>query len=231
MKHSRLHWFCQPKEEHDAVFSVDLSHVIQHDMPVFPGTPAPSLESGASIASDGYREKRLHFSSHTGTHMDAPAHILPHGKTLDQFSIEKFAGAACVLNVRELAGQEIGLTNLHQYKNQIAAAEFVLLRSGWSSRWGSTAYFADFPTLTPEAAEWLVTCGLKGIGVDMISVDPMASKDLPIHNILLKAELVIIENLTNLDRLPATGSFLACYPLRILEADGSPVRAVATFDS
>jgi len=80
--------------------------------------------------------------------------------------------------------------------------------------------------LTPEAAEYLVSCNLKGIGLDCISVDGVASEMLPIHHILLGAGLVIVENLTNLSALPGDGFNFCCFPLAIEDADGSPVRAL-----
>ncbi len=84
--------------------------------------------------------------------------------------------------------------------------------------------------LSPEAAQWLVDADIKGVGIDMISVDEVDSTDFAIHNILLGADLVIIENLTNLEALPDSEFSFYCFPLRIEHADGSPVRAVAAVE-
>ena len=83
--------------------------------------------------------------------------------------------------------------------------------------------------MSPKAAQWLVGAGIRGLGIDMISVDEVDSTAFAIHNILLGADLVIIENLTNLEALPDSAFSFYCFPLRIQHADGSPVRAVASF--
>jgi kynurenine formamidase len=103
----------------------------------------------------------------------------------------------------------------------------VLLRTGWSALWGVEDYFRDFPCLTPDAARWLVDRGVRGFGVDTCSVDPPASSDLPVHHVLLGAGVLIVENLANLQALPGGRFQFLALPLRLSDADGGPVRAVA----
>jgi arylformamidase len=208
--------------------SIDLTHVVRPGMTVFPGTESPVFEVGASIDTEGYAEKRITLFTHTGTHMDAPAHILAGAKTLDQFPIEKFSGRACIVDVRSIETGKIGVEVLEARAEAIEKSEFVILRSDWSRFWDSDAYFLHFPVLSAEAARWLVGAGIKGVGLDMISVDEVDSTEFVIHHILLGAELVIVENLTNLEELPDSVFSFHCFPLRIEAADGSPVRAVAT---
>lgn len=208
--------------------TVDLTHVVKPGMTVFPGTEPPVFEVGSTIEAEGFEEKKITLFSHTGTHMDAPAHIIPGARKLDQFPIEKFSGQACVVDVSDDAGK-IGVGVLKARAEAILASDFVILRSGWSRHWDSERYFRDFPVLEPEAAQWLVDAEIKGVGIDMISVDEVDSTDFAVHNILLGADLVIIENLTNLEALPDSAFSFYCFPLRIEHADGSPVRAVASF--
>lgn len=171
--------------------------------------------------------------THTGTHMDAPAHIISGALTLDQFEIEHFGGRACVVDVGHSGdvvdhrAAKIDVRVLQARSEAIDESDFVILRSGWSRHWGTEDYFEGYPVLTPEAALWLVDARIKGIGIDMISVDEVDSTKFTVHNILLGANLVIIENLTNLELLPESGFSFYCFPLRIDQADGSPVRAVA----
>lgn len=198
---------------------IDLTHVLEEGMPVYPGTEPPILDEANTIERDGFREKKITMYSHTGTHMDAPAHILPGAVTLDSMRVETFYGSACVL--------DLPFSDLASREKMIAASDFLLLRSGWSRHWGSGKYFERFPVLDSKTAEWLTGFGLKGIGLDAISVDPVDSTTLSIHRILLGAGLVIIENLTNLDLLPEDQFDFSCFPLKIQGADGSPVRAVA----
>ena len=80
---------------------VDLTHVIHPKMPVYPGTEPPVFGEGTSLEKEGFLEKKISFFSHTGTHMDAPAHIIPLGKTLDVLHVNTFSGEALCLHVKE----------------------------------------------------------------------------------------------------------------------------------
>ena len=207
---------------------IDLTHLIAPGMPVFPGDDPPILERAASVEADGFTTRSIRLNSHTGTHVDAPAHIIAGAPTLDAFPVSQFAGRATLIDVRGLAGRRIGVDVVKAHAARVHEAEFVLFRSGWQQRWGDPSYFEDYPVLSDEAAGWLAGAGLKGVGVDMISVDSLDSTSLPIHHILLGAGVLIIENLTHLDQLPTGSSFdFACYPLHLQNADGAPVRAVA----
>ena len=206
---------------------IDLSHPIRENMPLYPGTPPVRIEQLRRIETDGYREKQITFTTHTGTHVDAPAHILENGKTLDQFPLSRFYGKGIVLDVRAFKGQSIPDEFL-QAQNSWQSAEFVLFFTGFSARWGSEAYFKDFPVLSLEAADLLINKGkLKGVGFDAVSPDTMDSNDLPVHHKLLNAEKLIIENLNDLSLLLNKEFELSLFPLPVSDADGLPVRAVA----
>ncbi len=208
---------------------IDLSHTITEDIPVFPGTPKVKIEQANDFAKDGFREKLLLISSHHGTHIDAPAHILEGGPTLDQLPLEKFQGSARVLDIstpEKYINAEITLNQLIEN----GQPEFILFYTGWNNKWGSDSYFENYPVLDSKLADKLAEMTLKGVGVDAISVDAIDSRDLPIHKILLYKQMVILENLTHLDRIMDTEFCLSCFPLKIGQADGSPVRAVAFLD-
>jgi len=207
---------------------IDLSHTISPSMPVYPGSDPPSLDQACSIEKDGFAEKRLVLFSHSGTHVDAPAHILPGAPTLDRQALDRFCGRAAVLDLTNLPGKVIGPAALESYRHFFEENHFILLHTGWGRLWGKDEYFRGFPVLSPEAAHWACGFGLKGIGVDAISVDRVGPAGFPVHEILLGHGLVIVENLANLDLLPAGQSFnFCCFPLNIQGGDGSPVRAVA----
>lgn len=205
---------------------LDLSQAISADMPVYPGTEGPRITAANTIERDGFAEKLLGFYSHTGTHIDAPGHMLPGGTTLDRFEAGKFVGRARVLDLRGL-GPVIPASLVEGAAASIAGCDFVLLRTDWSARWGGGGYFEGFPVLSGEAARLLAGLGLKGLGVDAISVDPVGSQDFPVHRILLGADMIIVENLRGLGSLPPGEFIFSCLPLSIEDADGSPVRAVA----
>jgi len=206
---------------------IDLTHAIRAGMPAYPGTEPPQFLEACTIAQDGFAEKRITLFSHTGTHMDAPAHIIQGGATLDQLPIERFCGKACVVDVPPLSRRTITMAMVKPLKNLLAEVDFVLFRSGWSDLWQDERYFKGYPVLTPKAAEWISGFGLKGLGVDMISVDREGSTLFPIHRILLGRNILIIENLTHLDALPRGIFTFWCLPIKIKDGDGAPVRAVA----
>lgn len=204
----------------------ELTHTIRNDMPVYPGTEQPRLTTACTIEQCGYRETLLHMYSHTGTHMDAPAHMLPHGATLDSYDPEKFAGTAVVIDCR---GQgEITLPLLRQY--DLAGVDFVLFCTGWDKKWGTEDYFRGFPCLTAEAAAWLAAQPLKGVGEDTISLDPCDSADFPNHMALLGADFVNTENLTGLEPLLGRRFTFVTLPLKFEHADGCSCRAIAMED-
>jgi len=211
---------------------IDLSHPIEPGMPVYPGTEGPRFEGANTIERDGFAERLLTMYSHTGTHMDAPAHLLPGAATLDALPASRFAGRAVVLDARRLAGAgtwpRIGAEAVSAIASKLEGAAFLVIRTGWDALWGHPGYFEGFPVLSLDAARLAAsTPGLSGVAVDAISVDPVGSADLPVHRVLLGAGLVIVENLRALDALGEPEFGLACLPLPLAGADGAPVRAVA----
>lgn len=207
--------------------AVDLTHVIEEQMPVYPGTEGPKLVPANSYAESGFRETCLTMYSHTGTHMDAPAHLYPTGKTLDVLPITQFSGTAVVIHCSELqAGERIAMHNLRKQWEAAERAEFILFHTGWSRYWGQAAYYGDYPYITHQVADWLLKTGKKGIGLDTIGLDPIADETLTLHRKLLADDrMVIIENLTNLEQVGDGVVFFCALPLKQADADGAPIRA------
>lgn len=201
----------------------DLTQMICGSMQVYPGTEAPKLTECNSYSSDGFRETLLRMSSHTGTHMDAPAHMNPNAKTLDEKSVGDFCGKAYVLDCRHT--DSISLSMLQSA--ELSGVQFLLLCTGQDEKWGQPDYFTGFPVLTEDAALYAASLGLKGVGVDAISVDPVFGSSFPVHDILFLNDMVSVENLCGLSRLSGKTVFFAALPLRFQNADGSPVRAIA----
>jgi kynurenine formamidase len=204
---------------------LDLTHTIAEGMPVYPGTEPPTLRQANTVEKDGFAEKLVSMYSHTGTHIDAPAHMLASGPTLDRMGVDHFVGKAVVIDV---AGQAmIEKAFLEAQACLLEGCDFALFHTGWSEYWGQNSYFSDFPVLSLEAARWLSCRGLKGVGFDAISVDPVGSTDFANHFVFFQSGMISVENLTNLGPLVAKTFLFACLPLKLEEADGSPVRAVA----
>ncbi len=204
---------------------IDLTHTINEEMTVYPGTPAPLIRTYSTVEKDGYAELLVTMVTHTGTHIDAPCHIIKDARSLTDFPLDKFAGRAIVIDCG--GKEEISLELLKSREMEIGDSEFVLFRSGWSWKWQEKDYFGRFPVLTKEAALYLSEFKLKAVGFDYVSVDAMDASELPNHRILLSKEILIIENLTNIDELPSGFFEFYAIPLKIENADGSPVRAFA----
>jgi arylformamidase len=196
-------------------------------MPLYPGTKPIKIKQLATVSVHGYNEKQFTITSHIGTHIDAPAHMLEHGNRLDELAVDAFYAHACVIDVSAYHGKQIDEHVLMNSAQQIENNEYIIFYTGYEQYWGQEKYFKDFPVLTSEAAQFLCDKNLKGIGLDACSVDPVGSQDLPIHHILFNSGLTIVENLTNLKNLIGTRFLFSCFPLKIEDADGSPVRAIA----
>jgi Predicted metal-dependent hydrolase len=196
-------------------------------MPVFPGTEQPILEKANTLEKDGFQEAKITMYSHTGTHIDAPAHMLSNGPYLDNLDIEHFIGNATILDFSNGKMELIDVDSLKPYEEKIKNVEFIIIKTGWSKYWGDKKYYEDFPSLSEESAKWLSEFNLKGIGIDAISIDNIKSTTFAVHKILMSKNIIIIENLTNLNSISKEYFILSIMPLKNKNADGSPVRAIS----
>lgn len=204
---------------------IDLTQRMETGMPVYPGDPAPAFTPVANFDTHGYWARQITITTHTGTHIDAPAHCLAGGKTLDQFPASHFIGRALVIDCRQVTG-EISLSHLEPFGPSLNT-DFLLILTAWDRYWGEETYFAGFPVLSPQAVAWLAAQKIKGIGIDAPSVDAADAADLANHCQLLGHDIVIIENLTHLDAIPGGRCQLHCLPLLIVGTDAAPARVIA----
>lgn len=211
---------------------IDLTHTIKENMPVYPGTDTPDLIEANNYEENGFKETLLRMYSHTGTHMDPPAHIFAGRTTLDQFPPEQFIGKALVIDCRDLAeGQQITMDRIRESGKKVNEADFLLFNTGWDRRWGTEAYFGDYPCIDEEVLEFILAGDYKGIGFDVIGLDPIADENLTLHKALFRTcDIVNIENLKNLELCGTDLFWFSCFPLKIENCDGSPIRAVAWFE-
>ncbi|MCL5775253.1 MAG: cyclase family protein [Patescibacteria group bacterium] len=160
------------------------------------------------------------FGTHSGTHLDAPAHFFPEGKKLSNLGIESFMGRGVLVDVRGKGnvGKEI-LEGV-----EIKAGDAVLLFTGWQAKYGSKEYFDDYPVVSEELAKEFVRLKIKILGIDSSGPD---KEPFSIHKVLLEKEILILENLCNLEGLTKVKDFeIIALPLK-LETDGAPARVVA----
>ena len=208
---------------------IDLTHTIGETMPVYPGTPAPSITVSSSHKADGFQEHQLILYSHIGTHIDAPNHVLPQGKTLDQFPLDHFAGKALVIDCSaKQAGEEITLEDLQPLREKADKADFLLFYTGWANHWGTQQYWEAYPRLAIEVIDYLLESKKKGVGLDTCGLDPVSDSALPRHHRLLSSgSCIILENLKNLEKVRADFFTLLAFPLKLTQTDGAPARVVA----
>jgi len=209
----------------------DLTHTVKEDMTVYPGTDAPRLTAVSTHERDGFRETALSVFSHVGTHIDAPAHIVEGGATLDSLPAEQFIGRALVIDCRDLKEDDIiTRERLLSYGSRLDGVDFLLFNLGWDKKWGSEDYLRGYPTLDLQAIDLILEKGYKGIGIDAISLDPI-SGGLARHKRLFSGRTIInIENLKGLEGLPKQPFSFACLPLKFENSDGAPARAIAWID-
>ena len=205
---------------------LDLTHTISQEMPVYPGTPTPRLFRAATLEQHGYRETQINMVSHTGTHMDAPYHMLSHGSTLDELPVSQFCGRAVVLDVSDR--NAITVDYLKAQNGLLRSVDFVLFYTGWEKKWPTNDFFTDgYAVPDEEAAKYLVSCGLKGVGTDAISIDQVSTETFPAHKVLMEGGLVIIECMCLKKVAGRSDLQLFALPLKYESADGASVRAVA----
>lgn len=211
---------------------IDLTHMISSSMPVYPGTERPKLETANTYEKDGFKETLLTMFSHTGTHMDPPAHLYQGRTTLDSLAIDQFVGKGLVIDCRNLQeGQKITMDCIDNVKEKANEAEFILFNTGWDKRWGTDSYFGDYPHITEEVADYLISMGKKGVGLDVIGIDPIRDTNLTIHKKLFKeTEIVVVENLTNLNLIGDDLFTFCALPIKFYNSDGAPIRAIAILD-
>ena len=211
---------------------IDLTQLISADMPVYPGTEQPKLNVANTYEKDGFRETLITFYSHTGTHMDAPFHLFGNRTSLDAMPADQFVGKALVVDCTDVGeGGIIGMERIEVVKELADEAEFLIFHTGWDVNWGKDAYFGEYPVVSMEICQYLLDSKKKGVGFDVIGIDPVSDVKLSRHRMLLsQRDIVIIENLTNLEKIGGGLFTFAALPLKYKDADGAPIRAVAIIE-
>jgi kynurenine formamidase len=208
----------------------DLSHPIVDGMRTYPGLPAPSIsihlsrEGSRALYAAGteFHIGRIDMVANTGTYLDAPFHRYAEGADVSELPLPAVADLPGV--VMPTGERAIGA---EAFAGLALAGRAVLIRTGWSERWGTEAYFAGHPHLTKTAAEFLADAGAALVGIDSLNIDSTADGSRPAHSILLSRGIPIVEHLTDLDRLPGSGFRFFAVPAGVRGMGTFPVRAFA----
>lgn len=233
---------------------VDLSHAFGDETVYWPtDTAGFALEELAFGETEGgyfYSAYSLATAEHGGTHIDAPIHFLEGGPDVASIPLGRLVGPAVVIDITAQAAEDadyrltVADVEAHEAEHgPIGRGSLVLLRTGWSVRWpDALSYLGDdtpgdasqlhFPSYGEAAARLLVEeRGAAALGADVASIDYGASTDFIVHRIVAAANAPGLENLTNLDRLPARGATVIALPMKIAGGSGGPLRAIALVPS
>ncbi len=198
---------------------IDLTVRLNEDTPVYPGDPKTKIVPAGVLENDGYADHFISIGTHVGTHIDAPAHMVAGGATLEKIPVSQFVGRGRYIKVQN---KEFRLQDLEAAS--IQSGDIVLFHTGLAESYDKPEiYFEDYPAIPESVAKYLIDKKISMVGMDMCSPD---HPDFPIHKLLLGNGILIIENLTNLGKLANIEFTVYALPLN-LEVDGSPARVIA----
>lgn len=215
---------------HDRMW--DLSQPVSHDGPCWPEQTPPVIRHNERAAVGGFNVETIAMTDHTGTHVDAPFHHDDEGETIDQIPVERFAGPALFMDLREQVepAMEIGPDQLVSWLDELREGDFAILVTGWGDKRGITEEFLKrWPYLGGVGARLLLDHGVAGVGIDALSIGGWGGpeKGVPAHAALLGAGKPIFEELHIPDELAGRRAFLTAFPILLQGCGGAPARAVA----
>jgi len=211
---------------------IDLTSEIVGQGVSWPGAPFPEVTRVGYLAKDGFNVEIVRFTTHTGTHIDAPIHMVESLPTIDQLPIEGFVGEGIVFDLRhKKPGEKITSSDLEKFRSKVKKGDIILLCTGWGPKRDFTKEFIfDFPGLDESGARWVVESGASAIGIDTMGIDPYSDQNFTSHKILFKGKpnFWVAEGLTNLQKLLDKDRWLiVALPLRITGASGAEARVIA----
>ncbi len=209
---------------------IDLTLTISENLPSFPGSPIPKFIPWAKIKTDGYNLELLFLSSHSGTHMDAPFHFVKDGMKIHQMDTNRFVREAVILKLKKGPHQSIPHKDIIQFEKKfgkIPNDATIIIATGWYKNLTKKTYFEKNPGLSSSAADYLSSKKINLVGIDSPSIDVGSNKEFSVHKILSKNNIIIVENLANLEKIKSSKFKFIALPLKLKDATGSPIRAIA----
>lgn len=224
---------------------VDLTYSLNDSTPHWPAANYKPfhLETIATLEKDGVLSKAFYTPEHLGTHMDAPNHFEKGQPSVERVPVAQFFGPAVVVDVRSKVeanpDYRLSVDDLKAWEakhGKIPKGSIVFMFTGWGKHWNHYAKYKNqdkdgvmhFPSFSKEAAEFLVKeRDIHGVGIDNLSIDYGMSKDFVVHHIINGAGKYGLENVANLEKLPASGAMLIVAPPKIETGTGGPARIFA----
>lgn len=210
----------------------DLSQPLYANCPGWPTYEMTDVVYEAILPNNGFTAEQIKLNVHTGTHVDAPYHFFSDGQKIDEMPVERFQGEAVLIDLRTVIRpkEAIGVSHLRAYSSRLKPGVIVLFNTGWGKKRDFTEeYYHDWPYLSGDGAEWLLSHRVKGIGTDGMSMGGWyEGTGRPCHEVLLKAGVWLLEELNIPDELMEYDScYLMAYPIKLRGFSGAPARAVA----
>jgi kynurenine formamidase len=211
---------------------IDLSHTVEHGLITYKGLPAPiicdylSREASRERYAPGteFHIGKIEMVANTGTYLDSPFHRYADGVDLAGLRLEQLAGLDAV-KVSARDHQSIDASHFSALKD--LAGKAILVETGWSRHWKTDQYYEGHPYLTEDAAQFLAGAGVALVGIDSHNIDSTQDGTRPVHSILLRKNILIVEHMTALDRLPVAGFKFSALPVKVKGFGTFPVRAFA----
>ncbi len=207
---------------------IDLSQSINSDIKLYPGSPNVYFLKWSKYSIDGYDSEAIFLSTHTGTHMDAPSHFIEGAESIDDIDVNRFVMKNVhLLKIIKSSNQLITAEDIINSNIDIKANDSIVFSTGWEHNYNSDNYISSNPGLSPQAATYLSNKKINAVAIDSPSIDSGIESEFPVHQILLKNNIIIIENICNLAQIDKKNFNLIAIPLKLRGASGSPVRALA----
>ena len=211
---------------------IDLSHTVSHGLVTYKGLPAPiicdylSREASRNHYAPGteFQIGKIEMVANTGTYLDSPFHRYADGKDLSELELQKLANLAAI----KIAAQHQQAIDVSCFpRGEDLAGKAILVETGWSKHWNKPQYFEGHPFLTEDAARFLADSGVALVGIDSYNIDDVQDLRRPVHSILLKNEIPIVEHMTNLAAAPPMNFSFFAVPVKVKGFGTFPVRAFA----
>ena len=212
---------------------IDLTLTVSENIPTFPGSPQPNFINWESIEKDGYNLELLFLSTHTGTHIDAPYHFVKKGQKIHEIMTRRLVTEAVLIKIRKGANQGITKSDIQKFEKKngkIDDGSTVIFHTGWQKNLKKKSYFLKNPGLTVSGGNYLASKKINLVGIDSPSIDLGINNKFSVHHVLAKNGILIVENLSNLEKIHSEKFHLIVAPLKLKNATGSPVRAMALTD-
>jgi arylformamidase len=204
---------------------IDLSQSINSNIKLFPGSPHVYFLKCTKYNIDGYDSEAIFLSTHTGTHMDAPSHFIREAEPIDNLDVNRFfMENVHLLKILKTANQLISVEDIVNSGIDIKKNDSIVFATGWEYNYNSDNYIYANPGLSLEATNYLSTKKINAVAIDGPSIDSGIDSDFSVHKVLLKNNIIIIENLCNLSQINKKNFKLIAIPLKLHRASGSPIR-------